>query len=69
MNVRIVEEVPGAPKDEQWFVTVDRKSTPTGEWLPGFKKFKHPQFAHLADAESFCAERGWVVVATEYFEP
>ena len=68
-SVRIVEEVPGVPTEEQYFVTVDWDVKPAPEWLPGFEKYKHPHFADSASARKFCDERGWTVTKLEPFEP
>ncbi|WP_189406795.1 hypothetical protein [Mesorhizobium sp. M1A.F.Ca.ET.072.01.1.1] len=51
-RVEIVEEVPGVPKSEQWFIRHEGKTH---------------YFADHADAVKWCAERGFEH-KTEYFE-
>jgi hypothetical protein len=57
IGVRIVEEVPGVPEDERWFISG-----------PGFEYPNHPHFAQLADAKAFCEARG-LAFTVENFEP
>lgn len=68
-HVKIYEGVPGVDPAEQYFVHPDHKLTPVGEWLPGFEKFKHPNFPTIDAARTFCDERGWNVTAVVPFEP
>jgi hypothetical protein len=56
-RVRIVEEVPGVPDNEKWFI------------CGGTFEYPYLQFAECADAETYLKQQGIVDYTIECFEP
>lgn len=64
-KVRLVEEVPGVPDNERWFVS-------GGSFKPDFSTYKdhyYPHFSTQAEGEKFLADQGIREYIVEHFEP